>query len=99
VHKVLFPYSKQNLEQYVLENQANPLVSKALEDVQKTVWAEDQKQLNVSEVIAKLKEWIEKDRKHGALKVIQGLIWEAGYTKREFQGHLYPDVKPFFTKI
>lgn len=99
VHKVLFPYSYNCLEHFVLHHQTEPKVAKAIEDVRTTVWDEEQKKLGLYDVIAKLKEWIQKDRKHGALKEIQGLIWDIGYSKGEFQGHLYTDVKPFFTKI
>jgi enolase-phosphatase E1 len=99
VHKVLFPYSYNSLEQYVLHHQTHPTVIKAIEDVRSTVWQEDQKQLGLYEVIAKLRDWITIDRKHSALKEIQGLIWDIGYSKGEFKGHLYSDVKPFFSKI
>src|SRR5690606_4369841 len=51
------------------------------------------------DVIAQLKQWIKDDRKHPGLKEIQGLIWDVGYSKGEFKGHLYPDVRPFFQKI
>ena len=99
VHKVLFPYSNKNIEHYVLHHQTHSTVEKALEEVRKTVWSEETKQLGLYEVIQKLKDWITTDRKHPALKEIQGLIWDVGYSKGEFQGHLYPDVKPFFSKI
>ena len=99
VHKVLFPYSYNCMEHYVLHHQTHPSVVKALEDVRKTVWDEEQKQISLNDVIAKLCEWITKDRKHPALKEIQGMIWDIGYSKGEFQGHLYTDVKPFFAKI
>lgn len=99
VHKVLFPYAYQALEGYVLTHQNEPKLQKALEDVRKTVWEEEQKKLELHEVIDQLKSWIKSDRKHPALKEIQGHIWDIGYSKGEFQGHLYPDVKPFFEKI
>ncbi len=99
VHKVLFPYSFNSLESYILNHQTHSVVVKVIEDVKKTVWDEEEKQLGLYDVVAKLKEWVTNDRKHPALKEIQGLIWDAGYSKGEFKGHLYPDVKPFFTKI
>lgn len=99
VHKVLFPYSFKCMEHYVLHHQTNSVVKKAIEDVRKTVMDEEQKQIGLYEVIEKLRDWITKDRKHPALKEIQGLVWDIGYSKGEFQGHLYSDVKPFFTKI
>lgn len=99
VHKVLFPYAAASLESFVTNHASEPKVAKAIQDVQKTVLEEEQKELNLGQVIAKLQEWIKADRKHGALKEIQGLIWDVGYSKREFKGHLYSDVKPFFEKI
>ncbi len=99
VHKVLFPYAKANLEQYVLNHQDHPVVIKAISDVKETVKKEESTDLDLNGVIAKLQDWIKNDRKHGALKEIQGLIWDVGYSKGDFQGHLYPDVKPFFRKI
>ena len=99
VHKVLFPYSFNCMEHFVLHHQTNSVVMKAIEDVRKTVMEEEQKQLGLYEVIEQLRTWISKDRKHPALKEIQGLIWDIGYSKGEFKGHLYSDVKPFFTKI
>jgi enolase-phosphatase E1 len=99
VHKVLFPYAYENMEHFILHHQAEPKVVKALEDVAKTVWEEDQKELGLHDRISKLREWIKTDRKHGALKEIQGLIWDIGYSKGEFKGHLYKDVKPFFANI
>ncbi len=99
VHKVLFPYSYECIESYVTNHQNDSKVQKAIEDVRQTVKGEEKKDLDLSGVIAKLKEWIKTDRKHGALKEIQGLIWDVGYSKGEYKGHLYSDVKPFFTKI
>ncbi len=99
VHKVLFPYAYNAMEQFILHHQTHPTVMKAIEDTRITVWDEDKKKLALYDVIEKLKEWIKKDRKHPALKEIQGLIWENGYSKNEFKGHLYTDVKPFFSKI
>lgn len=99
VHKVLFPYSYESMESFVLNHQTDPKVAKAIEGVRQTVLEEDKKEIGLHDVIAKLKEWIKTDRKHGALKEIQGLIWDVGYSKGEYKGHLYSDVKPFFTKI
>lgn len=99
VHKVLFPYSTKCLEEYILHHQTHAGVLKALSDVRQTVWEEEKKQLGLYEVIEKLHSWIKADRKHGALKEIQGLIWDEGYSKNDFQGHVYPDVVPFFKKI
>lgn len=99
VHKVLFPYSAERMEDYILHHQTHPQVQKSLESVRQTVMEENQKQLGLHECISQLRTWIKEDRKHPALKELQGLIWDYGYTNNHFQGHLYPDVLPFFKKI
>jgi enolase-phosphatase E1 len=99
VHRVLFPYSEKNLRDYILHHQGDPQVQNSIHDVRETVRKEQNKQISLYEVIDTLVQWIKIDRKHGALKEIQGLIWDIGYSKNDFKGHVYPDVKPFFTKI
>src|SRR5664279_937090 len=44
------------------------------------------------EMIELLTRWIDADRKSTALKALQGMIWEAGYTEGEFRAHVYPEV-------
>ncbi len=99
VHKVLFPYSKKHLSNFVLTHQDTPEVKNAIKDVRRTVKEEENRSLDNDEVIAELNDWIAQDRKHGALKEIQGLIWDVGYKNRDFTGHIYPDVKPFFENV
>jgi enolase-phosphatase E1 len=99
VHKVLFPYSLEKMEEYVLSHKDLPIVAQALDKVIETSRQEDGKDLVFNEVIEKLKFWIRTDRKHPALKELQGLIWDLGYSRGEFKGHLYPDVLPFFKRI
>ncbi len=42
-------------------------------------------------LIEVLQGWIDADRKHTALKALQGMIWEAGYDSADFTAHIYPD--------
>jgi enolase-phosphatase E1 len=99
VHKVLFPYAEKNLDEYVIHHQHEKAIIEAIKEVQATVQKEEVRSLDLSGVLSTLHQWIKEDRKHGALKEIQGHIWDLGYSKNDFQGHVYPDVKPFFTKI
>lgn len=100
VHKVLFPYSKERMAAFVKENQNDSDVLAAINDVKNTINSEENRTLNsVDEVIMVLESWIKNDRKHGALKTLQGLIWDQGYKNGDFQGHVYEDVKPFFEKL
>lgn len=99
VHNVLFPYSEKCMKEYVQHHQNDPAVQNAIRDVQDTVIKESNKEINLEGVIDTLLHWIKTDRKHGALKEIQGLIWDVGYSRNDFKGHVYQDVKPFFTAI
>ena len=45
-------------------------------------------------IVETLQGWIDQDRKHTALKALQGMIWEAGYRDGEFTAHIYQDVAP-----
>jgi len=99
VHRILFPYSSDKMNDFVLLNHQNPEVAAALGKAQDTIWEEEKKSFDLEYVIQTLLEWIKKDRKHPALKEIQGLIWESGYKHGDFKGHLYDDVLPFFKSI
>lgn len=96
VHKVLFPYSQQYLKPFVQENQDNPEVQEALAQVQETVLQEEDKSITTDEALRYLMHWIVSDRKHGALKTLQGLIWDEGFRTEAFKGHVYPDVPNAF---
>lgn len=45
-----------------------------------------------------LRKWMDEDRKHPALKTIQGLIWQEGYENGELKGHVYEDVPRAFQR-
>jgi enolase-phosphatase E1 len=38
-----------------------------------------------------LQGWIDADRKHTALKALQGMLWKDGYASGAFTAHVYPD--------
>ncbi|HMO39558.1 MAG TPA: acireductone synthase [Saprospiraceae bacterium] len=98
VHKILFPYSEQKLPAFVRAHAAEPTVAACVGDVEQTLRAEQQIEVaDLEQCIAALLEWIRQDRKHPALKQLQGLIWQAGYETGGFQGHVYPDVVPQLT--
>lgn len=94
VHDVLFPYSYEHLANYVHEHGQDPVVQKCLADTLETAKKEGRPHSNQDEAIAQLLAWIKEDRKHPALKTLQGLIWRAGYANQSFQAQIYPDVKP-----
>ena len=48
-------------------------------------------ELDTEQSITQLIQWLDEDKKVTPLKSLQGLIWEAGYQKGDFKGHVYPD--------
>jgi enolase-phosphatase E1 len=92
VHDILFPFSKARIETFVKDNLKLDLVTKSIDEVKATALSEENILLDLNGAISKLKHWIEIDRKHPALKSLQGMIWKSGYTSSEIKGHVYDDV-------
>ncbi len=93
VHEILFPYSQKFIAKFIDDNFKNIDVQTALASVKQTVQEETKEEIDDEEAILTLKDWIIKDRKHKALKDLQGMIWKSGYEKGDFKGHVYPEVK------
>jgi enolase-phosphatase E1 len=91
VKEVLFPYSRANLADYVRLHAEEPLVKKLLEETCKEAGAELDTEQSISQLIL----WLDEDKKVTPLKSLQGLIWEAGYQKGDFKGHVYPDAAAY----
>lgn len=92
VFDVLFPYFLEHLDE-VRIHQNEPDYSNCIQQVKETLKAENGHfSVSFDEVIAALKHWVETDRKHPALKTLQGLIWERGYRKGFLKGVLFGDV-------
>ena len=94
VHQVLFPYARERMSTYILDHWQEEEVLTALSQVKATLIEEG---LNhpvdaPSELSQILVRWIDEDRKHTALKMIQGYIWREGYETGAYQSHIYPDV-------
>lgn len=94
VHKVLFPYACEKLPDFIRGHLEDIAVQQCLEEVKQTILEEKKMVADVERCIEQLLVWIETDRKHPALKHLQGLIWEEGYKSNSFKGHIYPDVVP-----
>lgn len=94
VHKVLFPYAYEKLPAYVRLHEREPEVAEIISEVQQTMLEEKEQIADVEAAIRQLLDWIQEDRKHPALKRLQGMIWRSGYETGGFRGHVYPDVAP-----
>ncbi|CRI68018.1 Enolase-phosphatase E1 [Thiocapsa sp. KS1] len=87
VKDVLFPYAAERLPDFVRAHRDDPQVAQLLEDARAVAdGAGDEEAL-----IAQLLDWIATDRKITPLKALQGLIWEEGYARGDFRGHIYED--------
>lgn len=94
VHKVLFPYSASRLPGFIRTHAHDAVVRAALNDVKATARDERQATLDDEGAIAELQTYIAQDRKHGALKTLQGLVWRDGYEQGAYAGQVYDDVPP-----
>lgn len=91
VKDVLFPYARQALPDFVREYGHTPEVRRWLDAVAIEIAASA---CQDAVIVETLQGWIDQDRKHTALKALQGMIWEAGYKDGDFTAPLYPDVAP-----
>lgn len=88
VKNVLFPYARKALPGFVVEHGQQPHVRRWLDAVAIEIGGACQDSL----IAETLQGWIDQDRKHTALKALQGMIWETGYRNGDFKAHLYPEV-------
>ncbi len=88
VHEVLFPYAARHMAEFVRTHSTEPEVKSALSAVAAEAGLAP---ADLDAQIETLLTWIRQDRKATPLKVLQGLIWEAGYRQGDFRGHVYTD--------
>ncbi len=87
VHNVLFPYASRTLPDFVRHN---------VDDAAVRHWL-DKAAMDIGGVVSDdcivevLQGWIREDRKHPALKGLQGMLWKDGYERGDYRGHVYPD--------
>lgn len=98
VYDVLFPYFAKHAQRYIQAHLEELEVLDLLEEVKKTVLEEDDKEINYDAALEKLLYWNRVDRKHPALKTLQGQVWQEGYVSGEIKGHVYEDVPPMLKK-
>ena len=89
VPPLLFPFARAALPDFVRGHADQAQVRPWLDQVAaETGIAPD----DLDGLIAVLRSWMDEDRKHTALKAVQGLIWAEGYAGGAFAAHLYPEV-------
>lgn len=87
VKDVLFPYARRELPRFVRERGDAPQVRRWLD----AVAAEHGALCSDDMIVEVLQGWIDADRKHTALKALQGMLWKDGYASGDFSAHVYPD--------
>ncbi len=87
VKDVLFPYAAERLPDFVRAHCEDPQVAALLEDARAVAGGA----MDEDALIAAMLDWIATDRKITPLKALQGLIWEEGYARGDFRGHVYED--------
>lgn len=87
VKDILFPYARTQLADFVKKYQDDSYINTLLIAVANEVG----NTLTLDEIITQLLAWSDADLKITPLKSLQGLIWQAGYAKGDFVGHLYAD--------
>jgi len=87
VKDILFPYARNHIADYIRIHEKEPLVQQSLNEAGKIIGTD----LTTEELIHTFIQWMDEDKKITPLKAIQGLLWENGYLKGDFKGHLYED--------
>lgn len=87
VKDVLFPYARHALPEFVRQHGGEPEVRHWLDQA-----ASDAGSICQDDMIVELLQgWIDEDRKHPALKALQGMVWADGYASGEYVAQIYPD--------
>ncbi len=91
VKDVLFPYARRALPDFVHAHGQTPEMRHWLDAVAAEAGIDRN---NDHAIVDALQRWIDEDRKHTALKALQGMIWQDGYRSADFTAHIYPDAAP-----
>lgn len=87
VKDILFPYARRELPSFLTTHGREPAVQGLLDDARAVAG----QPLADDALVAALLRWIDEDRKVTPLKALQGMIWEEGYRRGDFTGHVYED--------
>ena len=88
VRDVLFPHARTALPGFIERNHHRDDVALWLHRVAVEAGVDDN---DLDTIIAILTGWIDEDRKHTALKALQGMIWVDGYRQGIYSAPVYAD--------
>lgn len=83
VRDILFPYSRDRLQEFIAANSASPVV--------KGILAQAAELAEGGDPVAALIDWQARDIKAPPLKKLQGLVWKSGYRSGAFRSPIFPD--------
>ena len=93
VHITLFKYARDSLTKFLMKNNKNPVVKKALLEIAQNGRINEKSEFFPDEqIIAYIERLIDLDSKLGGLKKLEGLIWQEGYESGELKSEVYDDV-------
>jgi enolase-phosphatase E1 len=87
VKEVLFPYAREHIAEFARLQGTQPEVRDLLDEARRVA----ERDLDDVALVQQLVEWMDEDRKVTPLKALQGMIWEQGYLRGDFRGHVYED--------
>ena len=111
VHKTLFSYAGERVEDFLRENSSEKQVAHLLDMLEKShkdnsasgksphAWPTADFSQKIDSAAKYVRWLISVDSKDPALKELQGLIWEEGYRKNQLHGEVYPDVPEAMEKL
>lgn len=88
VRDVLFPYARAALPRFLQEQHGRADVTHCIKTVAEENGLAASDLDGVTEVLL---QWIDQDRKHTALKALQGMIWVDGYAQATYKAPVYED--------
>lgn len=91
VKDVLFVYAERFLPEFVRRHKEERDVARQLRSMSENTGIPLK---NTEALIDQLRLWMHEDKKVTELKALQGMVWERGYQRGEYQAHVYADVPP-----
>jgi enolase-phosphatase E1 len=107
VYQTLFPYARDGLRGYLAahENSLSDALGLLCDEWRDDVARGEPVESFVTDENGGASQWatylewlMDRDRKSPGLKLIQGRIWEGGYTSGTLRGEVYADVAPAFAR-
>ncbi|MCB9794572.1 MAG: acireductone synthase [Alphaproteobacteria bacterium] len=93
VKEEMFPYARARIGDFVRQNLHLSAVRLELGAVGEALRREGGPAVaSLDACVEALERWIDEDRKHTALKALQGMIWQKGFEEGRLKAHFYEEV-------